>query len=73
MVGMNVMNGPCVLVPWNEHTNQSIENSGHLFNRWLTDFGGNWFWFPIYFRDWKNVSLDQNKRAFSEVVMVINC
>ncbi|KAI9111820.1 hypothetical protein K1719_017510 [Acacia pycnantha] len=37
-------------------------------NRFLSEFGGHWGWFPIYFKDWKKVTKDTKNKAFTEVL-----
>ena len=72
MAGVNVMDGPHVIVLWNEATDQPIGNGGYLFNRWLNDLGKNWLWFPIHFQTWKHVLSEPKSRVFEDVVEVNN-
>ena len=59
-----------MIVPWNMDTDQPIGNGGHLLNWFLSQFGGNWAWFPIYFHDWKKIPKENKDKAFEDVVQV---
>lgn len=60
-----------VVVPWNEATDQPIDNGGHLFNRYLNELGSNWMRFPLHFRTWRNVPKVPKDLAWDEAVKVM--
>ena len=60
-----------VVVEWNEETDQPIGNGGHLFNRYLSELGGNWLRFPLGYQSWPQIPKPLKVLAYEEAVQVL--
>ena len=63
--------GHRVIVPFNEETSQPKCQGGDLFNKFLSKLSKRFLEFPIDAKNWHEVSMENKKALWNEIVKVI--